>query len=186
VTRYPTRRLPVVAVLGAFLGASLGVFLGASLVAGIVWPDTGHTRPIDPAPPDQVDVTRGPVAVAPEVDVLRSWDLRRASAYSRGDVASLRALYVDGARAADADARMLREYTRRGLRLEGMQMQILAVEVLARRTGLWRLRVTDRLVGAVAIGPSGHNRLPRDQASTNVVTLVRSPSDDEWRVASVR
>jgi len=179
VTRYPTRRLLVVV-------AVLGAFLGAFLVVGIVWPDTGDTRPIDPAPPDQVSVTRGPVAAAPEIDVLRSWDLRRARVYSRGDVASLRALYVDGARAADADARMLREYTRRGLRLEGMRMQILAVEVLARRPGLWRLRVTDRLVGAVAIGPSVHNRLPRDQASTNVVTLVRSSSWAQWRVASVR
>lgn len=172
MNRHPTRWPLLVAVLGV------------ALASGIVWADTGDTRPIDPAPPDRVGAFGGPGAAAPEVDVLRSWDRRRGSAYSRGDVAGLRDLYVDGAGAADA--RMLRAYTRRGLRLEGMRMQILAVEVLTRRPDVWRLRVTDRLVGAVAIGPSGDTRLPRDQASTNVVTLVRSPSDGAWRVASVR
>jgi hypothetical protein len=64
-------------------------------------------------------------------------------------------------------------------------MQLLAVAVDDRRAGRWRLTVTDRLAGGVAVGRGRRLVLPRDRADTHVVTLVRA-GDHRWRVAAVR
>ena len=131
----------------------------------------------------------GPVVTGaarlPASDVLRKWDQARSRAFAEGDVAALRRLYVDGSDAGTSDARLLRAYQRRGLRVEGMRMQLLALEVLDRGPRRLRVLVTDRLTGAVAVGHDGRTRLPRDQATTRVVELRRGP-DDVWRMGSVR
>jgi hypothetical protein len=119
----------------------------------------------------------------PALDVLHAWDHERARAYARGDPAALRALYVPGSVAGVRDVRTLRGYLRRGFRVEGLRMQLLAVRVLARRHGLWRLGVTDRVGHAVAVGHGTVVPLPRDSTSTRTVTLVRRSG--EWRVRSV-
>lgn len=119
-------------------------------------------------------------------DVLRSWDDARSAAFASGDVAALRGLYVPGSAAGTADVRTLRAYLGRGLRVEGMRMQVLSLDVLSRDGGRLRLQVTDRLAdGAVAVGAGTGVALPADAASTRVVELVRA-DDGSWRVASVR
>ncbi len=115
--------------------------------------------------------------------VLRGWDEARAAAYASGSVAELRELYVGGAGASDV--RLLRSYLRRGYRVEGMRMQLLAVRVLAHGPGRWRLRVTDRLAGGEAVREGERLALPRDRASTRTVRLARG-DDGRWRVVSVR
>ena len=115
--------------------------------------------------------------------VLRGWDRARAAAYAAGSVRSLRVLYVDGA--GRADVRLLRSYVRRGYRVEDLRMQLLTVRVLQHRPGLWRLRVTDRLAGAAAVGYGERVALPRDRASTRTVVLRRDRRGD-WRVVLVR
>jgi hypothetical protein len=124
-------------------------------------------------------------AAFPASDVLREWDSARADAFAEGDVAALRSLYAGGSAAGRSDVALLRAYLRRGLRVEEMQMQLLAVEVLREESRLLRLRVTDRLVGAVAAGEGTRVPLPRDAASTRVVEL-RLGVDEQWRVSSVR
>lgn len=79
---------------------------------------------------------------------------------------------------------MLRAYRARGLRVQGMRMQILSLVVLDESPRRLRLEVTDRLVGAVAVGHGQRLVLPRDRASTRVIELRRV--DASWRVASVR
>jgi hypothetical protein len=117
------------------------------------------------------------------VRVLRTWDRARAAAYATGSVRSLRALYLAGA--GEADVRMLRSYLRRGYRVEGLRMQLLAVDVLRHRPGTWSLRVTDRVAGAAAVGYGERVALPRDRASTHRIELRRDRSG-AWRVARVR
>jgi hypothetical protein len=118
------------------------------------------------------------------VDVLHDWDRARARAYASRDLGALRALYVAGSSAGTADVAILRSYLRRGLRVEGMRMQLIGLEVLRPGPGRLRLRVTDRLHGAVAVDASGTRvPLPRDQASTRIITLRRVA--DSWRVAAV-
>ena len=119
----------------------------------------------------------------PAAAVLRTWDRRRAAAYAVGSAEGLRALYVGGA--GSSDVRLLEGYRSRGWRVVGMRMQVLALAVTSRESSRLRLRVTDRLVGAVAIRAGERVRLPRDRASTRRLTLVRG-RDGVWRVAAVR
>lgn len=122
-------------------------------------------------------------AVVRAAAVLRAWDARRADAWAKGDVAALRELYVDGAGAADV--RLLRRYGDRGLRVQALTMQLLAVEVLAHRPGRWHLRVTDRVVAGTLVDGRRRFRLPHDGAETRTIRLVRE-GREAWRVVEVR
>ena len=116
--------------------------------------------------------------------MLHAWDARRADAWAAGSPAMLRALYVSGSAAGEADVRLLRGYRARGLRVRGMRTQVLALHVLEQRPHRWRVEVSDRLAGAVVVGAGRRTTLPRDAASTRVVTLVQAPGG-RWRVAAV-
>ncbi|GAA4714964.1 hypothetical protein [Nocardioides conyzicola] len=115
--------------------------------------------------------------------VLHGWDDQRAASWVAGDPAALRSLYAPGSPAGRADVAMLRQWQRRGLRVEGMRMQLLEVDVHRASARRLDLVVTDRLVGAVAVGPGVRRSLPRDGFTTRRVVLVRSGG--EWRVAQV-
>ncbi len=162
-----------------------GLLLALAALAG------GCTvAPAEPSPAGLVPVRESPpvafsAAELPASDVLRDWDRARSRAFAAGDAAALRRLYVPGSAAGTADVRLLRGYRRRGLRVEGMRMQLLGVTVRAATSGVLRLRVTDRLVGAVAVGNGVREPLPRDRASTRLLVLRRG-GDGRWRVASVR
>ena len=84
----------------------------------------------------------------------------------------------------EADLRLLRRYRARGLRVTGMRTQVLALHVLEQRPHRRRVEVSDRLAGAVVVGGGRRTTLPRDAASTRVVTLVQAPGG-RWRVAAV-
>jgi hypothetical protein len=172
-------------------GVVLLVAFGAALVAGLYW--LGHRPPTASGPPrppraafaaGEAGAARAAAVEAPEVAVLARWDARRAAAYARGDVAALRRLYVARSPAGTADAAVLLGYRRRGLRVTGMRMQLLSVEVLTTGADRLRLRVVDRLAHAVSVGRGSRTLLPRDRASTHVVSLRRGP-DARWRVVSV-
>lgn len=148
-------------------------FSGGPLVESPAVPDKGPSE--DVAPPGS----------PPAASLLREWDRRRARAYARGDVAGLRRLYADGSRASTSDVALLQDYKRRGLRVERLRMQLLAVEVVDHDPGHWRLKVTDRVSSAVAVGARSRVVLPRDTASTRVVTLQRASADATWKVTAV-
>jgi hypothetical protein len=116
--------------------------------------------------------------------VLHDWDDRRAAAWSAGDVAGLRDLYVPGSAAGHADVAMLRAWRERGLRVEGMRMQLLDLDVRRASAARLDLVVTDRLTGAVAVGPGVRRPLPRDGLTSRRVVLVER--EGAWRVADVR
>jgi hypothetical protein len=79
---------------------------------------------------------------------------------------------------------MLDAWLERGLRVRGMGVEVLALEVLRDGPGRLVLRVTDRLAGAVAVGSGVRRVLPRDRPTTRALVLRRG--DDGWRMASVR
>src|SRR4051794_16820032 len=84
--------------------------------------------------------------------VLHAWDERRAAAWAAADPAALHRLYVPGSPAGRADVAMLLAWRHRGLHVDGLRMQLLAVRVERRSSGRVVLRVVDRVVGAVAVG----------------------------------
>jgi len=115
---------------------------------------------------------------------LRRWDRRRAAAYSDGDTSALRRLYVPRSAVRRRDVRLLRRYAARGLRVTGMQTQLLAARLRSQRPDRLVLAVTDRVTGAVAVGRGTHVRLPAGAPRDRVVVLVRTAGG--WRVAAVR
>lgn len=156
-------------LLAAAVVTALTVLTG-SLVAG------------SPARPGRPEGT-GRAAVS-GAGVLRAWDERRSRAWAAGDPGALRSLYTAGSRAGRADRSMLRRWSERGLRVEGLRMQVLAVRVRARSPVRLVLLVTDRVAGGVAVGRAGVRvHLPRDRASTREVTLRLVAG--EWRVGRV-
>jgi len=127
-----------------------------------------------------------PVSAPPSTprDTLAAWDSRRAEAWAAGDVAALRDLYVAGSRTGRADVRMLSAYVERGLRVEGITTQVLAWKVLEESADALTVRVTDRVVGGVAVGEGTRSPLPRDRATTRIATLRHV--DGGWRMEEVR
>lgn len=173
----PGRSLLVVGVLLAVLAA------GCAGRVAVVPP----SAPGSAGPAGSTAAAAGEPAPLAAAEVLRDWDRARSRAFADGDAAALRTLYVRGSAAGRADLEVLRAYVRRGLTVTGMEIQLLAVEVLHESSTRLRLRVADRLTGAVALARDGSaTRLPDDSASTRVVELVRSGEAAGWRVASVR
>ena len=166
------------AVACACVVATLVVALAGSTgqVAG-----PGKSRAAQAAPEPTADRTpdqRGAAAV------LAAWDARRSAAWAAGDVAELASLYADGSRTGAADVRLLRHYRERGLRVEGLTTQVLALRVVRRTPDRLVLRVVDRVVGATAVGGPVPVALPTDRASTRTVVLVGGAG--RWVVAEAR
>ena len=176
------------------VGTAVALLLAVAAV--VVWaavrgdaPPSGRTAV--PAAAASIAPSARSVGVLPVVEslaVLRDWDRSRAAAWAAGDVAALRALYARGSKAGERDVAMLRRWRGRGLRVRGMSMQLLSVELRARTARRLVLVVTDRLVGAEAVRagssatPSGL-ALPRDRPSTRRLTFMRTSG--RWRLASV-
>ena len=128
------------------------------------------------APPPGAGVRRA-------LEALHAWDAARAAAYGHADTTALRALYVAGSSAGTADVALLRAYTARGYRVTVLRPQVFSVSVLPARAGRLRLRLVDRVTGAVQ-GPHGCALLPADPPRLRTVELRRVAGG--WRVASVR
>lgn len=117
-------------------------------------------------------------------EVLADWDARRSAAWADGDVAALRDLYVADSPTGRADARMLSAYVDRGLRVEGLATQVLALEVIDESADGLTVRVTDRVVGGVVLGEAVSKPLPRDRPTTRTLALQRV--DGAWLVVTAR
>jgi hypothetical protein len=118
------------------------------------------------------------------VTVLSEWDRRRSAAWASGDPDRLAPLYVAGSSSGRVDRRMLASYDDRGLRVTGLRMELLSVEVRRSGPGSLRLVVTDRLSGGVV--ETGEGRLPLPRDGVSVRTVVLRVVDGLWRVAEVR
>jgi hypothetical protein len=173
--RRPTR------VVRALVGAAIVAMLSA---AGVTWWVAPAVEPhvVGRTQPSPVAATPATGPVVRAAAVLRAWDRARAAAWQGGSVGALRRLYVGDAGASDV--RLLESYVERGLHVRDLRVQVLAVEVMERRPGEWRLSVTDRLAAGTAVGPSVRKRLPRDRATRRTLSLVRHQG--AWRMAAVR
>ncbi len=121
--------------------------------------------------------------------VLADWDQRRADAWSSGDVGALRRLYVAGSATGRVDVRMLTDYVARGLTVDGLHTQVLALTVVEDSAARLRIRVTDRVVGGAvtgqaAAGQQTRQSLPRDRPTTRTLTLRQVQG--EWLMVRVR
>ncbi|KRE96240.1 hypothetical protein ASG76_04185 [Nocardioides sp. Soil774] len=120
----------------------------------------------------------------PPAQVLSRWDARRSAVWAAGDVEALAELYAHGSRAGAADVRLLRSYRERGLTVDGLATQVLALRVVERSPGRMVLVVTDRVVAGRVVGGPVPVALPSDRASARRVVLVRRGG--AWVVAEAR
>lgn len=116
--------------------------------------------------------------------VLAAWDRDRARAWARGDAEALARLYTPTSRVAISDVANLRRWTARGIRVSGLQTQVLAFDVVTQSQSRLVLVVTDRARGGVAVGARGSRELPTDRASTRRLVLVKVSG--RWLVSGVR
>lgn len=143
------------------------------MVTAVVW-WTGDRGPGDVTAPGA-----GPTPV----EVVRAWDARRAQAWADGDADALGALYTPGAAVGRRDVAMLETYAARGLVVEGLTTQLLAVEEVHADDDTWVLEVADRVHGGTVVGEGVRRDLPRDGVDRRRLTLRRD--GETWRVASV-
>jgi hypothetical protein len=158
--------------------------LGAAVVTAglVVSAVAGHhvvRREEAPAGPSRVSEPATSDARA----VLRLWDRRRAEAWADGDVAAIRALYVDRSATGRRDAAMLDAYRDRGLRVTGMTRQVLRFRVASTGPDRMALLVTDRLVDARVVGHGGGWAVPDGRPTTRRLLLRRQAGS--WRVVEV-
>ena len=165
----PRRLLPVLAALAC-------ACVVATVVVSLARPDLPRPR--------RAHQQATSTAPAGPAGILAAWDERRSGAWAAGDVEALRRLYADGSRTGAADVRLLRHYLARGLVVEGMATQVLALEVVDRAQSRLVLLVTDRVVGGRAVGGTAPVALPADRASTRRIVLVRA--GERWVVAEAR
>ena len=98
--------------------------------------------------------------------------------------AALTALYTRGSRTGRRDRAMLAAYDARGLHVTRLRTQVLGASLRSSAPGRVTLEVTDRVVGAHAVGGGVRIPLPRDRTSTRVISLRRVAG--AWRVDEVR
>jgi hypothetical protein len=170
----PRRRRPPLTVVAVVLL----VLAGSAVVLG--WRGRGGGEP------PRLVAERSLVAPRPEVRaaaLLRRWDDARAAAWSAGDHDGLALLYVAGSATGRRDAAMLRAWSRRGVRVEGLRTQVVRVRVVAHRPGRYDLEVVDRVVAGTVVGTGPSRPLPRDGPSTRRVVLV--DAGGAWVVGEV-
>lgn len=197
--RHPVGRAAGPAARTAW-GGLLALLLGlvtATVLAVVLTGGDGRSaggRPAVTSAPDRptgVDPRADPgddaaLPTAAESDprsVLRAWDRRRSRAWATADVPALRELYAPRSQAGERDQAMLRRWQARGLRVTGLDTQVLDLRVLERGPRRLVLRVEDRVSAAVARGDGGAVLLPADVAQWRTVTLLRSGRS--WQVSSV-
>ena len=176
-----SRALPAVLVLLA------GVVLAAT--ARVV---LAHSEPRPSLVGEAVPAASPDGALA----LLRSWDERRAAAWSAGDPRALAALYRPGSRTGAHDVAMLRRWVARGLVVRDLAVQVHHVRVVGRAPGRFVLEVVDRVAGGRAVASDASTdastdasagagvSLPQDGWTAHRVTLVEGPGG-EWLVAEI-
>ena len=120
----------------------------------------------------------------PECYALGALDVARAEALADSNLTELRAVYAHAA-AMEPDARLLKRYAARGLRVVGAGLVRGECRVVARSPARVELDVAEHLARAWAVGPPDESvRLPRDGMSRHRVVLTGGAG--RWRIASVR
>lgn len=120
---------------------------------------------------------------AEALSLLREWDHRRSQAWTDGDAGALADLYTRASHTGRRDCAMLAAYAARGLRVTRLRMQVLEASVRSWTASRIRLEVTDRMVGAEAVGGGLRIPLPRDRPSMRVISLRWISG--AWRVEEV-
>lgn len=120
-------------------------------------------------------------------EAFARWDADRAAAWAAADPRALARLYAPDSASGRRDVAALRAWRARGLRIEGLRTQVLALRVLDAAPHRLRLRVESRVADTAQVrelaGGATVSRLPRDTAVVRVVVLRQVAG--AWRAERV-
>lgn len=145
----------------------------------------------DSAAPDSAPTTApgGAGEVTRWLRTLQALDQRRSQVFANADPAGLDSVYVRGSSPWRADQSLLATYRLRGLRVEGLRLDISGLDIQQRATrtpdkSAVVLRVVDRLVAGAVVDRTGRRTpLPPGRAATRLVTLTAEEAG--WRISGV-
>jgi len=122
---------------------------------------------------------------ADAVDAARRLTLLRAEAISAGDAAALTSVEPSGSRAHAADAAILADLAGRGLHVEGLAVEVTAVELVSAAEPRSEVAVTSTTSGYRLVRADGtiDSTVPAGRQRTVVLVLERT--DDGLRVTDV-
>lgn len=116
--------------------------------------------------------------------MLRDWDARRAAAFASADPVALGRLYVRGSGLARQDLTVLRDYTRRDVRVTELVPQVTSARVLTASGKVVELALVERVgVTRVAVG-ARERALAPSRFARRTVRFERVLGS--WRLSSVR
>ncbi len=201
--RAPRSHRTAYGVLAASALAALVVTALALTTLGIL--DTPTTNPAAAAPPSPTTPSpttpttatsatptpATPTPVAPTSpnssqawqQTLQALDQRRAHAFWTLNPAELDAVYEPGSHPWTTDRAALATYQAQKIRIANLRFQIEHLTQEPTPGPTITLRVTDRLISATALTPTGSTQLPPGPPTTRRITLT--PAGKTWRITTI-
>jgi hypothetical protein len=122
---------------------------------------------------------------SPWLEVMKTLDQQRASAFSKGDPVGLDSVYVRGSLPWKADTQLLATYRNQHLRIEGLTMEIRSVVIESEETDHAVIQVVDRLAAGTAVDQKGRRTsFPPGKATPRRITL-RAKTPGDWRISEI-
>ena len=118
-------------------------------------------------------------------DVLGRLDAMRTQAFASGDVALLRATYVEGSSPFERDAAALRELAAAGVHTVGLGLMIDKIEVVRAAEDEAVLRVTDRMPGYQLVSADGSVAEVRPARGPATWLVTVRGGETAWRIAVI-
>lgn len=122
---------------------------------------------------------------ADPVAAARRLTERRAAVISAGDVAALTSVEVLGSRAHAADAAILADLAARGLRIDGLSVEVAGVELVSAADTQVRVAVTSVTSGYRQLRADGTTETAVPAGGQRTVVLVLELTSDGFRVTDV-
>ncbi|GAB3819020.1 protein kinase domain-containing protein [Kribbella italica] len=191
--RAPRSRRTAYGVLAAAALAALVVTALALTTLGIL--DTPTTNPAAAAPPSPTPTTPTSASPAPVVSpapspnskawqqTLEALDQRRAHAFWTLNPAELDTVYQPGSHPWTTDRAALATYQAQKIRIANLRFHIEHLTQEPTPGPTITLRVTDRLISATALTPTGKTQLPPGPPTTRRITLT--PTGKTWRITTI-
>jgi hypothetical protein len=175
--RRPVRRLAT--------AVTAALALGVAVAAGLVWAKSGggHSPTVDAVAISAAQPTKPPTDWRA---VIQELDVRRDSAFVRGDVAMLRAVYASPSKALAVDEAALRALTAGDLRARGLRLDLVSVTVVSATADRASLHVVDRLPAYDLVDARGHVAAHRPSRGLRDWRIDVARVGESWLIASVR
>ena len=172
-------------IAGAVDGSAIGLLNGGRAAGALAARPTAPTAPTAAARSSSADSASGGTSSAdPVVEARRLTELR-ARLISAGDEGELTSVEVLGSPARTADAAILADLATRGLRIEGLSVEVTGVELVSAAGSPVKVAVTSASTGYRLLRGDGTTESTVPAGGQRTVVLVLELTDAGLRVTDV-